>query len=280
MIGNALFIHKDMPMTTSFTKQTPILIVGGFGSNPSLYEPLRNYLADLSGQPVFITPINRWDWAQVVVFDSYAGLLDKLDRAVHQAMTTTGNQQVTLVAHSAGGVLARIFLGDQPYRQRVYSGYRRVNMLITLGTPQRAVRDGRIGGLSQIRWAEQHYPGAYWSQVRYVSVIGRSIFGDPDGPPPERGAYQSYRLISGEGAQWGDGVVPLEYGLLPGSLQIVIPGLRHDPRPDRLWYGSSQATVAIWWQAATAFAVTPPIGIGYNQTEAQVTVASAVGQRA
>ena len=265
-------------MTTSVQKQ-PILIVGGFGSNPLLYEPLRAHLHTISGQPVFITPINRLDWAQVVVFDSYAGLLERLDRAVNQTLAATGSDKVILVAHSAGGVLARIFLGDKPYRRRAYYGYQRISMLVTLGTPQRAIRDGRIGGLSQIRWADQNYPGAYWPDVRYVSVIGRSIFGDPDGPPPERGAYQSYRLLSGEGAQWGDGVVPLDYGLLPGSLHLIIPGLRHDPRPDRLWYGSSPAIVAVWWQAAIAFAAAPPLVISYNQEETQVKPSGYVAQR-
>lgn len=245
---------------------TPILIVGGFASDPQLYKPLRAHLAEVSGRPVFIAPINRLDWAWVTLADSYAELLRKLDRAVNDLIVQTGSSRVTLVAHSAGGVLARIFLGDQPYRGRVYDGHRRVDMLITLGTPQRTEREGRIGGLNQIRWAEEHYPGAYWPEVQYVSVIGRSIFGDPNGPPPERGAYQSYRLISGEGAQWGDGVVPLNHGLLPGSLQIVIPGLRHDPRPDRLWYGSSPATVAVWWQAAAAYAATQAGAIGYNQS--------------
>ncbi|WP_322494632.1 lipase [Chloroflexus sp.] len=244
----------------------PILIVGGFASDPQLYKPLRAHLAEVSGRPVFIAPINRLDWAWVALADSYAELLRKLDRAVNDLIAQTGSSRVTLVAHSAGGVLARIFLGDQPYRGRAYHGHHRVDMLITLGTPQRTEREGRIGGLNQTRWADEHYPGAYWPDVQYVSVIGRSIFGDPNGLPPERGAYQSYRLISGEGAQWGDGVTPLHHGLLPGSLQIIIPGLRHDPRPDRLWYGSSPATVAVWWQAAVAYAATPAGAIGYNQS--------------
>ncbi len=254
------------------TNQTPILIVGGFGSEPKLYRPLRNYLAEVSGRPVFITPITLVDWAWVTLTDSYASLLRKLDRTVNELLTQTGSSRLTLVAHSAGGVLARIFLGDQPYNGQVYNGYQRVDTLVTLGTPHRTAREGRIGGLNQIRWADQRYPGAYWPEVSYVSVIGRSIFGDPKGPPPERGADQSYRLISGEGAQWGDGVVPLDYGLLPGSLQIVIPGLRHDPRPDRLWYGSSPATVAVWWHAAAAYAATKASVIGYNRIETTATL--------
>jgi hypothetical protein len=112
------------------------------------------------------------------------------------------------------------------------------------------VGQGRQGGLNQIAYAQSVYPGTYWPSVRYVSVIGKSIFGAPDGPPPERGAWQSYRLLGVDGAQWGDGVVPLENGLLDGSRKLVIPGLRHDNRPDRPWYGSSDAIVHAWWERA------------------------------
>jgi pimeloyl-ACP methyl ester carboxylesterase len=171
---------------------------------------------------------------------------------VRTALAEHASAQLTLVAHSAGGVLARIYLGDQPYgpRRLCYNGHQRVGALITLGTPHRAVGQGRQGGLNQIAYVQRVYPGAYWPSVRYVSVIGKSIFGAPDGPPPERGAWQSYRLLGAEGAQWGDGVVPLENGLLDGSRKLVIPGLRHDDRADRPWYGSSDAIVRAWWERA------------------------------
>ncbi|MFN3373784.1 MAG: lipase, partial [Chloroflexus sp.] len=65
---------------------TPILIVGGFGSDPQLYKPLCTYLGEVSGRPVFITPINRIDWAWVTLTDSYAELLRKLDRTVNELL--------------------------------------------------------------------------------------------------------------------------------------------------------------------------------------------------
>lgn len=228
----------------------PILIVGGFASGPDQYAQLRAYLAAVSGRPVHVAPIRRLDWLGVVLSDSYGVLLGILDRAVRAALAEHGAQQLTLVAHSAGGVLARIYLGDQPYgpRRLCYHGVRQVDALVTLGTPHTASGQGRQGGLNQIAFAQQAYPGAYWPEVRYVSVIGRGIFGAADGPPPERGAWQSYRLLGAAGAQWGDGVVPLENGLLDGSRKLVIAGLRHDARPDRPWYGSSPAIVRAWWE--------------------------------
>lgn len=228
----------------------PIVIIGGFGSNDALYGPLRALLAELSGRPVTVAPLTLLDWASVIASDSYGALLRIVDRAVRAALAAHGASRLTLVAHSAGGVLARIYMGDQPYgpRRLVYNGFQRVGTLVTLGTPHSTTGSGRQGGLNQIAFVQRTYPGAYWRFIRYVSVMGKGIFGNASGPPPERGAWQSYRLIGDEGAVWGDGVVPLEHGLLEGSRRVIIPGLRHDPRPDRPWYGSSAAYVRAWWE--------------------------------
>jgi hypothetical protein len=96
-------------------------------------------------------------------------------------------------------------------------------------------------------FAQQHYPGAYWRFVRYVTIMGRGVFGVKDGTPAQRGAWQSYRLISGQGDLWGDGVVPVEYGLLDNARHVVLEGLCHHPRADQIWYGQNEATVRGWW---------------------------------
>jgi hypothetical protein len=164
-------------------------------------------------------------------------------------------------------VLARIYMGDQPYgpRNLVYNGFERVAALVTLGTPHSCTRTGRQGGLNQIAFVQARYPGAYWRFIRYVSIMGKGIFGAAAGAPPERGAWQSYTMITGEGAQWGDGVVPLPSGLLDGSRKVVIPGLRHDPRPDRPWYGTSQATVQTWWEQVAIALAAPTLAEGHHQ---------------
>lgn len=238
-----------MPTHATHNTSNPIVIIGGFASNVEQYEHLRDILATISGRPVVIAPINLIDWIGVMASDSYGSLLRILALAVSAARAEHGGRHVTLVAHSAGGVLARIYLGDQPYgpRRICYHGHQHVDALITLGTPHSAVGVGRQGGLNQIAYAQRFYPGAYWSMLRYVSVIGKSIFGAPDGSPIERGAWQSYRILGAEGTEWGDGVVPLTNGLLDGSRKLVISGLRHDNRPDRPWYGTDAAIVRAWW---------------------------------
>jgi hypothetical protein len=120
--------------------------------------------------------------------------------------------------------------------------------------------------LNQIAFVQSRYPGAYWRFIRYVSVMGKGIHGAADGPPPERGAWQSYSLLSGDGAQWGDGVVPLQTGLLEGSRKVIIPGLRHDPRPDRPWYGTSPAYVRAWWEQVAIALAEPTAGVRASQS--------------
>ncbi|RRR72144.1 MAG: lipase [Candidatus Viridilinea halotolerans] len=239
----------------------PILLVGGFGSNYPLYAALREHLAYVSGRSVAIAPITILEWAGVVVSDSYSNLLRILDQAVQTTLRRQRAQQLILVAHSAGGVLSRIYMGDQPYgpeRQR-YNGFKHVAALVTLGTPHATNQLGRQGGMNQIAFVQAHYPGAYWRFVHYVSIMGRSVLGDANGAGPERGAWSSYRMLTGDGDQWGDGIVPLQSGLLPGSRQVIIPGLRHDPRPDRPWYGTSVPVVKLWWdQVEVALQDTTP----------------------
>lgn len=228
----------------------PILIVGGFGLNWQTYKPFQKLLSAVSGRQVFITPIALFDWLGVIPSDDYGGLLKILDKTVSETLRAAGSDRLVLLGHSAGGVLARIYLGDQPYgRQRlVCNGFQRVATLVTLGAPHKTTRRGRQGGLNQIDFVQRTYPGAYWRFIHYVTVISRGVFGIKDGPPPEKGAWQSYELLTGEGAQWGDGVVPVASGLLEGARQVVLEGLRHDPRPDRPWYGQDQATIANWWR--------------------------------
>jgi pimeloyl-ACP methyl ester carboxylesterase len=238
----------------------PILIVGGFASNYPLYAALRSYLSEVSGRYVTIAPITLFEWAGVIASDSYGALLRVLDLAVRETLAAQRVRKLILVGHSAGGILARIYMGDQPYgpRRLCYNGFEHVAALVSLGTPHATRRTGRQGGLNQIAFAQARYPGAYWRFIHYISIMGRGIYGVADGPPPERGAWQSYRLLTGEGAQWGDGVVPLAAGLLDGSRKVIIPGLRHDPRPDRPWYGTSVPIVKAWWEQVELALEEPP----------------------
>ncbi len=228
----------------------PVLIVGGFGANWQQYQPLRRTLQTISGRIVDLVPIALFDWFGVAISDDYSGILEVLDRAVSNVLRDTGVERLVLVGHSAGGVLARIYMGDRPYgrKQLIFNGFQKVATLVTLGTPHTTANAGRQGGLNQIAFVQQHYPGAYWRFIRYVTVISKGIYGLKSGTPQERGAWQSYEMLTRNGSQWGDGIIPIESALLDGARHVILEGLRHNPHSDQPWYGQDEATVHSWWR--------------------------------
>lgn len=229
----------------------PILIVGGFGVSWHTYQNFQYMLARVSARPVYIARLETLEWLSVVLSDDYGNLLRRLDLAVQDTLRRTGAERLALVAHSAGGILSRIYLGDQPYGQGrlVFNGFQRVATLVTIGTPHTSPKRGRFGGLNQIGFVHTHYPGAYWRFIRYVTVIAKGILGIKDGNQQERNAWEAYRMLTDDGTQWGDGVVPLSCSVLEGARHVVVDGLRHDPRPDeRPWYGQSEETIELWWE--------------------------------
>jgi pimeloyl-ACP methyl ester carboxylesterase len=228
----------------------PIVLIGGFGFDWRLYRPVRDRLAIVSQQPVAIAPINSLEWLQVMLSNDYSGLLRALHSGILDTLRSTHRDQLQLIAHSAGGVLARIYLGDQPYgdNQTAYHGTRYVSRLVTLGTPHWTTRAGRRAGQTQIAFANQHYPGAFHPTVNYASVGSRAILGNRQGSKLERSASEAYGMLSEDSEVPGDGIIPLENALLAGGQQIVMDDLRHDRRDGHHWYGQDVATIRRWWE--------------------------------
>jgi len=222
----------------------PVVIVPGFLLTPGRFEGTRTALVSLGVAEARVVPVTLPDWAASVSAAGWARILDKIDRTVDRALEATGADKAVLVGHSAGGVMARLFLAPEPFRGRVYDGKRRVRGLITLGSPHQAVR------ASPMRMRVQKlYPGAaFATEVDYLAVAGRAVRGDRRGSRRERSAYRSYKMIGGDGDVWGDGTVPVESALLEGARRLVLAGVHHYGfRKGRRWYGSPDA-VAEWWK--------------------------------
>jgi hypothetical protein len=115
-----------------------------------------------------------------------------------------------------------------------------VERLITLGTPH-AVRDTKR--LAPIARVNDLFPGALHADagLRYLSVAGDAA----NGASSEK-VRKRYERFVADGRVGGDGVVPLEAALLPGSEDIVVDGVYHNRRMG-LWYGSDRETVMRWW---------------------------------
>jgi len=224
----------------------PIVILGGFLSFAAVYREMRTTLKTLTGQPVLAADVQGYDWLGNSSRLGWAHVLHKLDWTVRQAAQRSSTGKVTLIGHSAGGVLGRLYLSSESFFGRTYRGLERVDRLITLGSPHYnnggLARGGRLS-----RWVEQRYPGAYYTpEVAYVSVAGRLCQGDLGGPRAERWAYRTYRDLCGDGTVWGDGLIPVVSALLQGAQPIVLEGVSHFPGFGKPWYGDAEV-VRQWW---------------------------------
>jgi pimeloyl-ACP methyl ester carboxylesterase len=226
--------------------QIPNIIVPGYFASAIDYRLLEMELNRL-GMPTVTVPLKKSNWFPTLGGRSVVPIIKMLDRTVKETMERYGTSEVNLIAHSAGGWISRIYMGEKPYdihgdatgEAATWKAHRYVNTLITLGTPHR----------SQERWTkknlnfvENNYAGAFHANVRYVCVAGKAVYGKK-----RLGswlAYQSYLLTGGEGNTWGDGIVPIDCAHLEGATNITLEGVWHSPKSPNIWYGSSESLKA------------------------------------
>ncbi len=218
----------------------PIVLVGGLMSLPWRYRGLAHTLREISGSQVYVASITPLDWLLGRI-RGYGQLVFEIASTVDRALLESDSDKAILVGHSAGGVACRVFIGgDPPYGGRRYSGHRRISHLITLGSPH-VIAD--IKSIAPIAQVNELFPGALHEPagLRYISVAG----GAADGATSPRVRRRYERLIE-DGRVAGDGVVPVESALLPGSETIVLDDLYHSHYFGR-WYGSDRESVERWW---------------------------------
>lgn len=218
----------------------PTVILPGYLESARAYRQLEQSLQQL-GFLTLTVPLRRRDWLTLIGGRPVTPILQQLDRTVKQLLQQTDATQINLIGHSAGGWLSRIYMGEKPYLGRgelnptVWEAHTLVANLITLGTPH----------ISQERWTRwnldfvnHNYPGAFYKNVRYVCIAGKTIFGER-----RLGswfAHSSYELTCGEGNTWGDGITPMAAAHLEGAENLVIEGVNHSPRSPGIWYGSPE----------------------------------------
>ena len=218
----------------------PIVLVGGIASWPWRYREFARILREISGSEVYVAPITPLDWLLGRV-RGYGQLVFEVASAVDRALLESGSRKAVLVGHSAGGIACRVYIGgDPPYGGRRYSGHRRVSHLITLGSPHVVASRESLAPIAEV---SELFPGALHAPagLEYLSVAG----GAADGGTSSRARKRYERLVE-DGRVAGDGVVPVESALLPGSETLVLDALYHSPFYG-LWYGSDRETVARWW---------------------------------
>ncbi|CAM8937970.1 unnamed protein product [Rhodiola kirilowii] len=266
----------------------PAVILPGLGNNTGDYEKLQMTLMEKGGVPSVVAKVSRFDW-----FRNAAGLVDanywkgtliprpvldwylkRVDDAVREAKELAEGGTFSVIGHSAGGWLARVYMEE--------FGRDGISLLLTLGTPHLPPPKGLPGVIDQTRGLlyyveEQCAKPEYTPEVKYVCIAGRYIQGSPiigpsgvasdytttslntiqpdseaatlnditkSAPPTLRARFvgQGYKQVCGQSDVWGDGVVPEVSAHLDGALNISLDGVYHSPvgSDDELrpWYGS------------------------------------------
>jgi pimeloyl-ACP methyl ester carboxylesterase len=222
--------------------RNPVVVVGGHMTWPVNYRRLARVLKDISGSEVYVAPITPLDWA-LGRLRGYGQLVFEVASTVDKALLESDLEKAILVGHSAGGILARVYIGgDPPYGGRRYSGHRRVSHLITLGSPHNVPSGGRFAPIAEVN---ELFPGALHPGIRYLCIAGAAV----DGASSRR-ARRRYERFVDNGQVKGDGKVPVRSALLPGAEALVLDDLYHGRlygvRGGR-WYGSDRDAVKRWW---------------------------------
>jgi len=245
-------------------------VLPGLGNSSEDYN---DFVEDLTamGMCVTVPQVRRVDWlrnaAGVVNSAYWTGslkprptvdwYLQRLDEAIDQVKRDVDGAPITLVAHSAGGWLGRVYLKD--------FGTAGIDSFISLGSPHSPPPEGAEGVVDQTRgilnYCSQECPGAFHPEVNYVTVAGRFIQGariSGEGTFQQKLVGLGYQQVCGQADVWGDGVVPLPAAHLEGATNIDLEGVYHSPvganrspeeieegKESRLWYGS-QGVLERW----------------------------------
>ncbi len=219
----------------------PIVILGGFLISPQAYTPMAEWLERRSGQPVRVVPVGKAEWLLTVFAFAWARILDRVAATVAELARRSPTGRVTLIGHSSGGIMLRLFLDEAPFQGRRYDGKALADTLVMLGSPHTALKATVLR-----RMVQRRLPGsAFADRVRYVSVAGDLDLATAT-PMARRLAPTAYRNSTGAADDRGDGLVPVASALLEGSTAVVLPGVAHGGAFGPCWYGSP-AVIERWW---------------------------------
>ena len=228
---------------TSVDPQQPVVILGGFLITEEAYEPMASWLRQKGVHSAQVVPVSRIDWLLTSWGFGWRRVLDRVDELVKQLQAQSLTQRVTLIGHSSGGVMLRLYLSDQPFQGRTYSGAQHCNRLITLGSPHQAIRATPLRAM-----VDRRFPGCHEPGVDYVAIAGElDLDSDSASSFSRRSARSSYQSIAGDADVKGDGLVPVNSALLTNARQLIQPDTAHGGLFGDSWYGT-QDRLPAWWQ--------------------------------
>ena len=222
----------------------PVVILGGFLITEEAYQPMAEALRLSGVEHVVVVPVSRFDWLLTSWGFGWRRVLDRVAAAVDALQPLSASGQVTLVGHSSGGVMLRLYLSDVEFQGRRYGGSDRCNRLVTLGSPHQAVRATPLRAMVDRRFPGCHHPGSGLrgcSRRAWISVVRQRQHSVDAVLPAATGAS------SGDAAVAGDGLVPVSSALLKDARHLVLNSTAHGGLFGALWYGSPES-VQSWWR--------------------------------
>ena len=220
--------------------------MGGFLVTSEAYLDIKNVLENHCNRKVYIVNITRIDWLNSSTIKGWINILDKVQETVSQVFFDTKTKKIDLIGHSSGGIILRLYLSDQLFGGIKYNGKSITENLITLGSPNQALRATKLR-----KFVDKEYPGSFFNEVNYISVGGKvDIRSKESSFLTKFLARRSYDSIMGTPNCDGDGLVPLSSSLLEGSKQVILQDTFHGGLFGEYWYGSV-SRVNDWWREVT-----------------------------
>ena len=213
----------------------PIIILGGFLIDSSAYKEMGDLINSRSDNKVVIVPVNKFEWLCTNWAFGWKRILNRVEKIVKELSKESINKKVTLIGHSSGGVILRLYLSDLLFSGKIYNGKDYANCLITLGSPNQAKRATNLRN-----FVSSKLPGSFYhANVSYVSVAGELDLNGPIATNTSRRlSKSSYKALNGSENTIGDGLVPRDSALLVGSKKIIMKETAHGKAFGKEWYGS------------------------------------------
>lgn len=228
-----------------------VLIVGGFPTAPPNYWPMRRRLLGRGVERVDIAPLWPPDWALAGIL-GFGPVLRRTGGAVVRTYLAAGRRPIIVIAHSGGGVAARLAMSREPYHGRVAGVAEAVGCLVTLGTPHglaRLANRYHHAGHEAVDFLDRETPGAHYApRTAYLTVGSNSPNSGLPGLVGRLSAEVFSMVVGRETTAAGDGIVPVEAVHLPGAHQLTYDDLRHGMIGSP-WYGDDKV-IDRWWPVA------------------------------
>tara|TARA_Y100001968_G_C19382952_1_gene731289 strand:- start:100 stop:810 length:711 start_codon:yes stop_codon:yes gene_type:complete len=227
-------------------RNQPIVLLGGFLITDEAYLPIKKWVKTNMNLELNIVNVRKIDWLLTNWYFGWRKILNRVDKEVQRLKSSSPTGKVTLIGHSSGGVMLRLYLGDKSTNIQAYNGLKDCNILITLGSPHQAIRATKLRAM-----VDKMYPGNFYSkEVTYISVAGDLALGSNIATSfSKKSAGKSYKAILGNEFKTGDGLVPIESALLKGSNKIILNDTAHSKFFGKYWY-CSEERIQNWWDEA------------------------------